>query len=179
MVKAELVRRFSAGARAAGAEVVETRDRESAAGAVVELLRKERIDSAVVSPPALDFGGRIRVIRPGIVEEYAAARAGIVRADYGVAETGTLVHLDADDEEKLAWTLPPLCVCLLDTGRIVPELEALTSVFAGHLRGTGKPGPQVSLVTGPSRTADIECELTIGVQGPSRVVIILFEATDS
>jgi L-lactate dehydrogenase complex protein LldG len=179
MVTAGLVRRFAAAAAEAGAEVIETRDQGEAADAVAAILGRAGIDAVVAGPDGPDLGNRIRVVRPRTAKEFAKARAGIVQADYGAAETGTLVRLDTDDEEKLAWTLPPLCVCFLDTARIVPGLDSLSSLFTRHLSRADRPGPQVSLVTGPSRTADIECQLTIGVQGPERLLVVLFGGADS
>ncbi len=99
--------------------------------------------------------------------------AGIVAADHGVAETGTLVHFDRNDAEKNVWTLPEVCVCLLEARTVTASLDDLAPAFAAHLGRTDIPSPQVSLVTGPSRTADIEGQLTIGVHGPSRLVILL------
>jgi L-lactate utilization protein LutC len=173
MVTPGLVARFTAAAVSAGAEVVEARDREAAAAAVRALLDREGIETVAAGPGQPDFGGGIRVVRPNSADEFAGIRAAVVRADYGAAETGTLVRLDTGDGEKLAWTLPSLCVCLLSSAAIVPDLDSLSAVIAGHLGGAARPGPQVSLVTGPSRTADIEGELTIGVQGPARLVIVL------
>ena len=98
---------------------------------------------------------------------------GLVAADRGVAETGTLVHFDLGDDEKNVWTLPETCLCLLEKSKIVPDLEAIAPRIAGHLAKCVSPSPQVSLVTGPSRTADIECQLTIGIHGPSRLIILL------
>ncbi len=178
MVDPGLVRRFAAAALDAGSEVLETREGETAAEAVLGILHAEKIETAAAGPGTPDFGSRLRIVRPGFAEEFTTVEAGIVRADYGASETGTLVRLDREDSEKLIWTLPPLCICLLDTATIVPGLDTLAPVLAGHLSRTGIPGPQVSLVTGPSRTADIEGELTIGVQGPSRLVVVLFRRTD-
>jgi L-lactate dehydrogenase complex protein LldG len=179
MVTPGLVGRFTAAAEEAGAEVVEARDQEAAAAAVRALLEKEGIETVAAGPGQPDFGGGIRVVRPNSAEEFAGIRAGVVRADSGAAETGTLVRLDSGDGEKLAWTLPSLCVCLLSSAGIVPDLDSLSDVIAGHLAGAARPGPQVSLVTGPSRTADIEGELTIGVQGPARLVIALYGEAQS
>ena len=173
MVTSGLGREFTAAAVEAGAEVIEAADGVAAALAVAELLQREGIDTVAAEPGGAELEDRVRVIRPRSAAEFAGVPAAIVRADFGAAETGTLVRLDFADEEKLAWTLPPLCVCLLERRAIVPGLESLVPVLSGHLNRRGSPGPQVSLVTGPSRTADIECQLTIGVQGPARLVIVL------
>jgi hypothetical protein len=173
MVNPGLVDRFVAGALAAGAEVFRAPDLASALAEAGRLFEEDRIGGALVSralyPEALTAGLAVRL--PEGVDEIATAGAALVRADFGAAETGTLIHLDSDDEEKLAWTLPALCVCLVDGRTIVPDLQSLAGAIADHLARPGIPGPQVSLVTGPSRTADIENQLTIGVQGPARLVI--------
>ena len=173
-----LVDRFIAGAVSAGAEVFLAPDTRAAIAAAARLFRDGEI-SRIVAPPALRReaeGAGLDLEAAAGTEGIAAAQAALVRADYGAAETGTLVRLDPGDDEKLAWTLPPLCVCLLDRGKVVADLQSLAGVFSDHLGRTGVPGPQVSLITGPSRTADIECQLTIGVQGPARLVIGLVGA---
>jgi L-lactate dehydrogenase complex protein LldG len=171
----ELVERFSAAAVAAGCEVLGVRNLNEALSAVAGFLDKEKTKkiAPAASVIAEGCGDKLLLSVPRHPQEYAQARVSLVRADYGVAETGTLVRLDTDDNEKMLWTLPATCVCLLDRERIVSDLESLAGVISGHLARGGLPGPQVSLVTGPSRTADIEGQLAIGVQGPSRLVVIL------
>ena len=173
MVTSGSVDRFIAGAVAAGAEVFRAPDARAAMAAAAGLFRDGKI-GRVVAPPALRReaeGTGLELQAAAGIAAIAAAEAALVRADYGAAETGTLVRLDQGDDEKLAWTLPPLCVCLLESHRIVADLQSLAGVLAEHLGRTGVPGPQVSFITGPSRTADIECQLAIGVQGPARLVI--------
>lgn len=175
MVNPALIDRFADAAREAGAEVLAVSNLNAAFTAVAGLLDKEKTKkvAASLSVQAAGCADRLLVSAPRNPQEFSQARVSLVRADYGVAETGTLVRLDSDDGEKMLWTLPSICVCLLDRDRVVPDVESLAGVFYEQLARPGFPGPQVSLVTGPSRTADIECQLTIGVQGPSRLVIIL------
>jgi len=175
MVNAGLVERFAAAAREAGAEVLGVSGLNAAFSAVAGLLDKEKTKKVAASAAVQAAGGadRLLVSLPRNPQEFSQTRVSLVRADYGIAETGTLVRLDSDDGEKMLWTLAATCVCLLDRDRIVPDVESLAGVLSEHLSRPGTPGSQVSLVTGPSRTADIECQLTIGVQGPSRLVIIL------
>ncbi len=99
-------------------------------------------------------------------EAAAAARIGISQADWAVAATGTLVMDAAPVEQRLVATLPPIHVILAASSRILPDLAgALARIHPGR-------SGYISLVTGPSRTADIERVLTIGAHGPERLVIV-------
>lgn len=171
-----MTERFIEKAKIAGAEVERVADANAAAAFIRDFLKKNDLKTVIISPDLK--------IRPPFDREFAGTRttlsgesiwveAGIVAADRGVAETGTLVHFDRSDEEKNVWTLPEVCLCLLEARNIVGGLDDLASEIAAHLGRTDIPSPQVSMVTGPSRTADIECQLTIGVHGPSRLIILL------
>jgi L-lactate utilization protein LutC len=177
MVNGDLTAKFAAAAEAAGAETFLARDVGEALAVAARLFELEEVRTVLACPSlrraAEDAGLRVGI--PDKTAAIAAAQAAVVLADFGAAETGTLVRLDTGDEEKLLWTLPPLCVCLLERRAIVPDLQSLVGVVSDHLGRPGLPGPQISFVTGPSRTADIEGELAIGVQGPARLVIGLIE----
>lgn len=109
-------------------------------------------------------------VRFDVTRETAShAAVGITSADWGVAQTGTLVCDSTAATQRLASTLPLIHIALLPSGRIVPDMAAALS----HL------DPQkarfIAAITGPSRTADIERVLTIGVHGPKRLVILIVQ----
>lgn len=182
MVTSRLEEDFIAQAKAAGGEIEGFSSFADALAFVSVFLKMQDITTIVIAPdvslPPAEMNGW-PVLKPKKKADYLAAGAGLVQADYGVSSTGTLVHFDSNDEEKIVWTLPPVCLCLLDTRRIVRDLDAVVEVLSRHLSETSFESPQVSLVTGPSRTADIECQISLGVHGPSRLVILLFEGTTS
>lgn len=168
---------FIAEAAASGAEIKSFPGPDNALTFISQFLKEQGINSIAVSPDVSLPPAEIDnwpVLEPKKKENYLAAEAGLVRADYGISSTGTLVHLDRNEEEKIVWTLPPVCLCLLDKRRIVQGLDAVAEELSRHLAQTTFEAPQVSLVTGPSRTADIECQLSLGVHGPSRLVILLY-----
>jgi len=169
-----LVERFIEKATLAGAEVHSFSGLNEAVDFLKSFVKENKIAEGLISMD-LKKGGPVAEAFPHLETKTEAmwVGAGLVAADFGIAETGTLVHFDQGDEEKKAWTLPDICLCLLERAKIVPDLEAIAPQIAGHLARTGSPSPQVSLVTGPSRTADIENQLTIGVHGPARLVILL------
>jgi L-lactate dehydrogenase complex protein LldG len=91
----------------------------------------------------------------------------------GIAATGTLLTDATAVDRRLVSTLPPIHVAILPTAAIVPDIAA---AFA-----TVDPGRSayLSMITGPSRTADIERVLTIGVHGPARLVILCIDGTEA
>ena len=170
-----LTEKFIAKAQLAGAEVEQFSTPGDAVDFLKAFFRNHNIEGGLISA-GLKSAGPWADAFPNLAmkAESMWVDAGLVAADFGVAETGTLVHFDLGDDEKNVWTLPETCICLLEKRVIVPDLEAVSSRIAAHLAASGTPSPQVSLVTGPSRTADIENQLTIGVHGPSRLMILIW-----
>ncbi len=104
----------------------------------------------------------------GAVAEVADAAVGIVRGELAVAETGSvLVSADALPDRTVSM-LSRTVVQVVDRGRFVEGLEDVARWLAERARTPG----YATLVTGPSRTADIERSLTIGVQGPGTVHVV-------
>jgi len=170
-----LIEKFVDRAKLAGAEVEQFSDMTAAVNFLKIFIRENKIENGLISAD-LKKSEPFAEAFPHFETrtESLWIGAGLVTADHGIAETGTLVHFDLGDDEKKAWTLPDACLCLLDRRAIVPDLEAIAPRIAGHLAKTAPASPQVSLVTGPSRTADIENQLTIGVHGPSRLIILIW-----
>jgi L-lactate utilization protein LutC len=99
------------------------------------------------------------------------AQAGVTSAEWGIAETGSIVCRSGSDRSRLASLVPPLHLAILDTRRLLPDLCDLFSVV----------GPEwvsscVSLITGPSKTADLEGVLVTGMHGPGRLHVVLVDS---
>ena len=90
----------------------------------------------------------------------ADSLVGINEMSYALADTGSLVADQAAIEERLVSTLPAIHVAIVDSGNI---LAGKIEVFKKLNPGNSK---YIAFITGPSRTADIERVLTIGVHGP-------------
>jgi len=96
-------------------------------------------------------------------------QAGITRARAGIAETGTLVLWPDAAEPRLLSLLPPLHVALLRLGTLADNLSAL---MAEQNWAAGLP-TNLLLISGPSKTADIEQTLAYGVHGPKELVVLV------
>ncbi|MGE5591571.1 MAG: lactate utilization protein [Bacillota bacterium] len=103
----------------------------------------------------------------------AAARTGVTSAAWGVAETGSIVLPTGAGQGRLVSLLPPVHVALLPEERLVPSVAELFRVVARNARAGAALPSSLSLATGPSRSADIENDLTTGVHGPVEVHVVL------
>ena len=93
-----------------------------------------------------------------------AAGVGITGVAWAVAETGSIALASGPGAERLASLLPPVAIALVERGQLLPDLFDL---FAKYDPAAGGQLPSnLALVTGPSKTGDIELRLTTGVHGP-------------
>jgi L-lactate dehydrogenase complex protein LldG len=96
---------------------------------------------------------------------------GITMAQAGIAETGTLVLEAEKERHRLISLLPPVHIALVRSRDIYPTIgDALQ-----RLHGEEQLSRAITFITGPSRTADIELTLTVGVHGPKELYVIILE----
>ena len=100
----------------------------------------------------------------------AGCAVGLVRGAFAVAETGSVVLVEERAEDRAVSMLAPIVIQVVDRADVLPRLEALLERV---LLAPGGPPVFASVTTGPSRTADIERSLTIGVHGPHEVHVVV------
>jgi L-lactate dehydrogenase complex protein LldG len=93
--------------------------------------------------------------------------AGLSEALYGLADTGSVVLAASPAEPRANSLLPDVHVTLLREDRILPGLDELFAALGADLPSA------LAIVTGPSRSADIEQKLAVGVHGPREVHVVL------
>ena len=95
--------------------------------------------------------------------------AGISTAQAAIADTGTLILDSACERHRLVSLVPPVHIAVIKASAIVETLsDALTL-----LQKDKEISPAITFITGPSRTADIELTLAIGVHGPRELYVIV------
>lgn len=113
-----------------------------------------------------------------LVEQYRRllleAAVGITTADYALADTGTLVIVSGEEQHRLISLLPPTHVCVLDPARVLPSLTRLLAHMSSRFSAPECAPKNLTCITGPSRTADIEQAITTGVHGPKSLHVILY-----
>ncbi len=101
----------------------------------------------------------------------ATAEFGINTADYALADTGSLVFLSESGESRLISLLPPRHIAIVAKNKILSGLDELFSLVP---QPAAKSSSMV-IITGPSRTADIEMRLVRGVHGPGEIHVMIVE----
>jgi L-lactate dehydrogenase complex protein LldG len=109
--------------------------------------------------------------RDALREACAAADIGITSVTYALAETGTLVLLSSPEEARLISLLPPVHIAIFSRSRILANLSELLAL----LPNPAELSSSMVLITGPSRTADIEQILVRGVHGPGETYAVIVE----
>jgi len=141
---------------------------------MVDFLHERGIERVVVD----DLGAELMAAQAQqgiqIVREPApSVRAGITGALVGIADTGTLVMIGGEGRPLTASLLPEIHIAILRASEILPSLpEALRKPEV-------REAAAGVIITGPSRTADIEMTLTIGVHGPSELHVFLIDDSDA
>ncbi len=99
---------------------------------------------------------------------------GVITAEALLADTGSCVIHCATATERLMCYLPPACVVVARMGQLVEHLPAAWGPISQVCAAKDSRG-EIVLITGPSRTADIEKILILGVHGPKRLVVLVVE----
>ena len=139
---------------------------------VVDFLKARGVDRIHLEPDLLEES----VMRQaGIIISHRpdpSIRVGATKAICGLADTGSVLIVDGEGNPLQASLLPETHIAVLCASDILPSLEnALALPIVRGSRAT-------VVVTGPSRTADIEMSLTIGMHGPGQVYIFLVHVDD-
>jgi L-lactate dehydrogenase complex protein LldG len=167
---------FKMRAEAVSAEVHRVATKRDALDFIGNFLRTEQGHAVWVPGSLLDGVDRTALTAqfPGLTFDVTqdaseASHVGISQIECAIADTGTLVTDAAPVERRLASALPVIHIAVVPTGAIRPNMA--TALAHVHPSRSG----YISMITGPSRTADIERVLTIGVHGPSRLVIVFVD----
>lgn len=183
------VSRFCTEFTSAGGQPHLVEDRAAAAVKVLELVQAKSAKRILLGRGALldtlGLAGQLRVAGMDVTAvdaltdetcrgPFFAADLGVTGVDYLVAETGSVVLFACPDEPRSASLLPPVHIAVAERGQLLPDLFDLF----GPAVWKGRPSMPscLSLITGPSKTGDIELRLVTGVHGPGEVHVVLVNA---
>jgi L-lactate dehydrogenase complex protein LldG len=160
---------FIQGARAVSAEVYEIEKLSDAPQMVAALLRERNLAARIHLPP----GSKLEALGwSGLEVERGAPGpddTAVAVARHGVAETGTLVFASAPGAPASWHFRAGFEIAILRADAIAPHLEDAIA----QIKSSGALPHTVNLVTGPSRTGDIEQTLELGAHGPKNLAILI------
>ena len=156
------VERFSVELSVLGGRVYET---ENATNEIVQFLKLREINKIHLEPHTLDESILQQACIEFTHEPDPHILVGVTKAICGLADTGSVLVADGEGSPLLASLLPEIHIVLLHKSDILPSLPDAMPLVKDRRGAT--------FITGPSRTADIEMTLTIGVHGPREVVVFL------
>lgn len=175
----DLVARFADRAGRVGVQIDVVASATSAAERAVEWCAGRGVTRAAVwsTPDVAPLVKRLRelgidILAPGAPpDDLARADLGITGAEWGIAETGTLVLPSGPERPRMVSLLPPVHLAILDADRILPDLHAL-------FERMGALPSALTFITGPSRSADIGLVPVLGAHGPIEVTVLLIQKND-
>ncbi len=163
-VQKDCVQQFTEELQAVGGHVVPT---QNATASIIEFLHVRNVDRIHLEPNTLDESA---LREAGLTVTHVpdpSIRVGVTKALRGLADTGSVLVSDGEGNPLEASLLPEVHLVVLHESDILPSLEN-----AIHLL---KDARAAAVITGPSRTGDIEMTLTIGVHGPGEVHVFLLK----
>lgn len=179
-----LIEQFESELARIGARVHHAASYESAAE-YIEQIASQRSATTVIAwnTEGVDaIGIQNRLARAGIAYVTEATNASFIRiaseaavgvsgVDYALADTGTLVLLAREGQSRSVSLLPPVHIAIVKPEQIVSGLDDFFPLL--RQEHGSRMSSAVTFITGPSRTADIELTLVIGVHGPQELHIVL------
>ncbi len=114
----------------------------------------------------------IQTARQGLRRYLSGIDIGLTWAQFGIAETGTLVIDSTDEDLRLATMVSEIHVALLPVNEVFPTSADIETHLQAKMSADGN---YLAMITGASRTADIERVLALGVHGPLELHILLIE----
>lgn len=184
------VARFREEFTAAGGRLHVVADPAGAAEIVLDLVRARSVhrvllghgdllDALALVEPLRAAGCEILKVGTAAAEDRDAlfqAEMGLSGVDYLIAETGSVVLASRPDQPRSLSLLPPLHIAVAERRQFLPDLFDL---FAASGAGAEDLPACWSIITGPSKTGDIELRLVTGVHGPGEVHVILIDSSAS
>lgn len=165
MTDEKIVELFIENARKVSATAVRVKSDEELKRALSEMVGA---GEAIYCPEITEMEKSLDFPSAQRTEDYRIASVCVEEASGAIAETGSLVYTSFGGKPVQGGLLPPHHVAIVSIRNI---FETFDDCFASF---QDAPPTNITVETGPSRTADIELTLTIGVHGPERLSIIVF-----
>jgi L-lactate utilization protein LutC len=173
------VERFRKALEAVSGDCLVVRNELEAAEAVQQIIEQKQMRRIAVSDVPLvqrvmqQTKHNAELVQNAVALDLFACDAGITSAQWAIAETGTLVLESEAERHRLSSLVPPVHIAIIEAARIRQTLSEVLHTLSQ--KGRDGLSPTVTLITGPSRTSDIELTLAIGVHGPGELYVVIID----
>ena len=155
-------------------------EKADAAGIIASAYKEAGVNSACVcETPLLKEIGLVKALADAGIEVYTdhirlhaeTAKGGVLEAHCAIADLGSIVQLSDDIDARIVAVMPEYCIGVVRLSEMVDDYDAMFD----KLCSLEKLPAFVGFITGPSRTADIECVSTVGVHGPLKLSVVVIK----
>jgi L-lactate dehydrogenase complex protein LldG len=179
------VQRFSEMLAVAGGKLVQAASAQEAVASVLQHIKRLDVRRVLLGCEPLmarldlakalsDHGCQMTLASELLSDQgrdlFFAADIAVTGVDYLIAETGSMVMLARPEQPRTASLLPPVHIAIAERSQLLPDLFDLFDLLDPRLAPSC-----ISIITGPSKTGDIELRLVTGVHGPGEVYVILLD----
>ena len=166
VIEIDKIKQFTQELTVLGGNVIHTNDLSNA---IIDFLTSRQIDQIHLEPGILDKSTLQQVGIVATAVPDPAIRVAVTKAICGLADTGSILEADGEGDPLHASLLPEVHIAVLRASDILPSLsDAITLPQVRESKAA-------VVITGPSRTADIEMTLTIGVHGPKELHVFVVQ----
>jgi L-lactate dehydrogenase complex protein LldG len=136
----------------------------------IALPRSDLLERLALRPYLAQCGFEVLVWDQMKLDDLYSCDAGVTDVYCAVAETGSLVIRPSQSHGRGLSLIPPVHVAIVEPRNLVPDLVDLFAKLSGDGLGSN-----VTIITGPSKTADIEMNLITGMHGPGKVEVFVLQ----
>lgn len=177
-----LVQQFIAEVESVNTTVIRAQQEDKIINVILELTQSKQLNTFTIwdTPYLKKLGIKdtlkerdLKVVTAKSKVRLATADIGITEADYAIADTGTLVLLTDKQRPRGVSLVPPIHLAVVKIENIVSNINELFIILKDRINTTQEIKSCMTFITGPSRTADIELNLTLGVHGPKELFVLI------
>jgi L-lactate dehydrogenase complex protein LldG len=180
--KINLTEQFTAEVENVNTTVINVKNSEQILQSLVRLCKEKGVRSFAIweTPHLKDMKLKERLKEEGLKvvtvknkNRLANVDIGITEVDYAIADTGTLALLTDKERPRGVSLLPPIHLAIVRPDNLVSNIRELFILLKNRINCSRDIKSCMTFITGPSRTADIELNLTLGVHGPKELFVLI------
>ncbi len=165
---------FATNLVAAGGAFLYCANEQEAIENIIDLINKQQLKNIICnSKPICESLANNDIKTLSYDKDFLEVNTGITSCEFLISRTGSIMVSSALESGRRMYVFPETHIVIARASQVVPEIkDALSGMRKRYPEGLPS---QISLITGPSRTADIEKTLVMGAHGPANLVVVFID----